>query len=99
MSERTSVSELAKILAERRSAASAYVNLKGSAAGMAQPDVNITPDTTEEDVDRMTRLALRAFSELMSANAVKDDTEEKLRASVRAINKERAIRRNQAKKP
>lgn len=68
-SRRTTVSELAKTLAERRSAATAYVNVKVSAQGAMQPDVNVTPDTTQADIDRMTDLALRSVSKIMEATA------------------------------
>lgn len=64
-SRRTTVSELARTLAERRSAATAYVNVKVSAQGALQPDVNVTPDTTEADIDRMTELALRSVAAIM----------------------------------
>jgi hypothetical protein len=66
---RTTVSRLAEMLAERRSAASASVNIKGSAQGVAQPDVTVTPDTTREDVKRMTELALWSFEQIMTATA------------------------------
>lgn len=65
-SRRTTVSELAKTLAERRSAATAYVNVKVSAQGALQPDVNVTPDTTENDIDRMTTLALKSVAQIMA---------------------------------
>ena len=58
--------EVAKLLAERRSAATAYVNIKGSAQGVAQPDVNITPDTLPEDAERMTALALECYARIIS---------------------------------
>ena len=64
--KRTTVSELAKTLAERRSAATAYVNVKVSAQGAMQPDVNVTPDTTEADIDRMTELAMRSVAAIMA---------------------------------
>ena len=64
--KRTTVSELAKTLAERRSAATAYVNVKVSAQGAMQPDVNVTPDTTEADIDRMTGLAMRSVAAIMA---------------------------------
>ena len=65
-SRRTTVSELAKTLAERRSAATAYVNVKVSAQGALQPDVNVTPDTSEGDIDRMTELALKSVAAIMA---------------------------------
>lgn len=64
--KRTTVSELAKTLAERRSAATAYVNVKVSAQGALQPDVNVTPDTTQDDIDRMTKLALSSVASIMA---------------------------------
>ena len=64
---RTTMGELATILAERRSAATAYVNVKVSAQGALQPDVNVTPDTTETDIDEMTRLALRSVAAIMAS--------------------------------
>ena len=67
-SRRTTVSELAKTLAERRSAATAYVNIKVSAQGALQPDVNVTPDTTQADIDRMTKLALGSVETIMKAS-------------------------------
>lgn len=66
--KRQTISGLATILAERRSAATACVNIKVSAQGAMQPDVNVTPDTTEVDIDRMTRLALRSVKEIMAAS-------------------------------
>lgn len=63
---RATVSELARTLAERRSAATAYVNVKVSAQGALQPDVNVTPDTTEADIDRMTELALKSVAAIMA---------------------------------
>ena len=64
--KRTTVSELAKTLAERRSAATAYVNIKVSAQGALQPDVNVTPDTTNTDIERMTKLALSSVAAIMA---------------------------------
>ena len=58
---------LAQTLADRRSASSSYVNVKVSAQGVPQPDVNVTPDTTEDDLDRMTDLAIKAVSRIMDA--------------------------------
>ena len=69
---RTTVSELAKTLAERRSAATAYVNVKVSAQGAMQPDVNVTPDTTEADIDRMTALAIRSVAAIMAESQEPD---------------------------
>lgn len=66
-SRRTTVSELARTLAERRSAATAYVNVKVSAQGALQPDVNVTPDTSQEDMHRMVTLALDAVRTLMAS--------------------------------
>lgn len=63
---RTTVSELARTLAERRSAATAYVNIKVSAQGALQPDVNVTPDTTAEDAERMTTIALAQVVRIMA---------------------------------
>jgi hypothetical protein len=63
---RTTVSELARTLAERRSAATAYINVKVSAQGALQPDVNVTPDTSEDDMQRMVRLAKWAVNEIMA---------------------------------
>ena len=63
---RITVSDLAKTLAERRSAATAYVNIKVSAQGALQPDVNVTPDTTQDDIDRMTQLALSSVATIMA---------------------------------
>lgn len=59
--------DLAHTLAERRSAATSYVNIKVSAQGALQPDVNITPDTQEEDADRMTAIALKQVNAIMQA--------------------------------
>ena len=58
---------LAQTLADRRSGSNSYVNVKVSAQGVPQPDVNVTPDTTEEDLDRMTDLAIKAVSRIMEA--------------------------------
>lgn len=68
---RTTVSELARTLAERRSAATAYVNVKVSAQGALQPDVNITPDTSAEDMRRMVALAMEAVAAIMADAAPK----------------------------
>ena len=64
--KRATVSELARTLAERRSAATAYVNVKVSAQGALQPDVNVTPDTTQDDMDRMVKIAQSAVTTLMA---------------------------------
>lgn len=68
-SHRTSVSELAKLLAERRSAASASVTVKVAANGTPQPEVVVTPDTTEADIDRMTALAIRSVTRIVKETA------------------------------
>ena len=95
--KRMTVSRLAEIMAERRSAANAYVNIKGSAQGVAQPDVNITPDTTEADVDRMTEYALKAFARIIDetngAYALKPSSE-----SQRAARAAAAIAKRQVSK-
>jgi len=70
---RTTVSELARTLAERRSAATAYVNVKVSAQGALQPDVNVTPDTSRDDVTRMVELAKWAVLELMADATTRED--------------------------
>ena len=66
-SKRATVSELARTLAERRSAATAYVNVKVSAQGALQPEVNITPDTSEADADRMAAIAIKQVQAIMQA--------------------------------
>ena len=63
--KRTTVSELAKTLAEKRSAASASVTVKVSAQGALQPEVVVTPDTTRDDIERMTELARWSVAEIM----------------------------------
>lgn len=60
--------ELALALAERRSASTAYVNTKVSAQGALQPEVNVTPDTTREDIERMVDLNLFAVTSIMAHN-------------------------------
>ena len=57
---------LAQTLAERRSASNSYVNVKVSAQGAIQPEVNVTPDTTQEDIDRMTALAISSVTAIMA---------------------------------
>ena len=64
---------LAQTLADRRSASASYVNVKVSAQGVLQPDVNVTPDTTEDDLDRMTQLAIRSVAAIMEASPPKPD--------------------------
>lgn len=64
---RTTVSELAKTLAERRSGTTSYVLVKVSAQGALQPEVNITPDTLPEDADRMTAIAIKQVQAIMQA--------------------------------
>ena len=59
--------DLARTLAERRSAVSSYVLVKVSAQGALQPEVNITPDTTQEDAQRMTRIAIEQVQAIMRA--------------------------------
>lgn len=68
---------MAQTLAERRSASNSYVNVKVSAQGVPQPDVNITPDTTQEDVDRMTDLAIYSVARIMAATAPEPKPEKK----------------------
>jgi len=65
------IAELAHTLAERRSAGGTYVNIKVSAQGSLQPDVNVTPDTDEEELRRMTAMALDSVAEIMAHSTAK----------------------------
>lgn len=55
---------LAQTLAERRSASSASVTAKVASNGTWHGEASTTADTTEEDIDRMTRLAIRSVAEI-----------------------------------
>ena len=62
---------LAQTLAERRSASSASVTIKVAANGTPQPEVVVTPDTTEDDLDRMTALAIKSVARIVKETAAK----------------------------
>jgi intein-encoded DNA endonuclease-like protein len=83
---RTTVSELARTLAERGQRASASVTVKVMSGGVVAPDITVTPDTTEEEIDRMTALALRSLSKIVLETAPKDAGEAEQRAYIRGVN-------------
>ena len=87
MTQRASVSELARLLAERRNTATATVEIKIMAGNVVAPSVTVTPDTTAEEIDRMTDLALGSFTRILAAAALAEEAgvSEKLRDSVRTI--------------
>jgi hypothetical protein len=87
MTPRASVSELARLLAERRTTATATVEIKIMAGNVVAPSVTVTPDTTAEEIDRMTDLALGSFTRILAAAALAEEAgvSEKLRDSVRTI--------------
>lgn len=62
---RTSVSELAKLLAERRTGATPSVSIKMGAGGVVVPDITVTPDTDQAVLDRMVKQALGAFQAIL----------------------------------
>jgi hypothetical protein len=64
---RTSVSELAKMLAERRQAAAPSVSIKMGAGGVVVPDITVTPDTDDATLNRMVAQALSAFTAILRA--------------------------------
>lgn len=66
---RTSVSELAKLLAERRTGATPSVSIKMGAGGVVVPDITVTPDTEQQVLDRMVKQALGAFQAILKATA------------------------------
>jgi hypothetical protein len=87
MTQRASVSELARLLAERRNTATATVEIKIMAGNVVAPSVTVTPDTTAEEIDRMTDLALRAFTAILAETTATQVAKisDKLRDSVRTI--------------
>ena len=66
---RTSVSELAKLLAERRTGATPSVSIKMGAGGVVVPDITVTPDTEQQVLDRMVKQVLGAFQAILKATA------------------------------
>ena len=63
--KRTSVSELAKLMAERRVSATPSVSIKMGAGGLVVPDVTVTPDCDDAVLDRMVTQALGAFTRIL----------------------------------
>lgn len=66
---RTSVSEIARLLAERRGGTTPSVSIKMGAGGVVVPDITVTPDTEQATLDRMVKQALGAFQAILKATA------------------------------
>lgn len=64
---RTSVGELARLMAERRQVTASSVTLKCSAQGVLMPEVTIGEGLTDAQLRRMTAQAKRAYVELLKA--------------------------------
>lgn len=69
---RTSVGELAKLLAERRAAGSSSVTVKVSAQGVFMPEVTIVANEDDETIDRMVEQATDAYTKLLAASKPAD---------------------------
>ncbi len=67
---RTTVAELAKIMAEGKTVASSSVSLKSSAQGVLQPEVTIGEGLTQAALDRMVRQAKGAYAALAKTKPV-----------------------------
>lgn len=65
--KRTSVSELAKLLAERRAAGSSSVTVKMSAQGVFMPEIVIVANEDDATIDRMVKQATDAYTNLLKA--------------------------------
>ena len=64
-SKRTSVSELAKLLAERRAAGSSSVTVKVSAQGVFMPEITIVANEDDATIDRMVKQATDSYEKLL----------------------------------
>ena len=64
---RTSVSELAKLLAERRAAGSSSVTVKMSAQGVFMPEIVVVANEDDATIDRMVAQATDAYTKLLQA--------------------------------
>ena len=65
--KRTSVSELAKLLAERRSAGASSVTVKTSAQGVLMPEITVVANEDDATITAMTKQAIDAYASVLAA--------------------------------